>query len=82
MNMMNSTYSESMERRDCLIALYVSWTFVVTCQVNGQVDIWGHKVGHVDLVRPLTFLGHKICHTDHKGNADLWGHKIGHGDLL
>ena len=27
---------------------------------------------------PVTFWGHKLRQTDHKGHRDLWGHKIGH----
>ena len=30
---------------------------------------------------PVTFYGHKLRQTDHKGHRDLWGHKVGHGDL-
>ena len=30
---------------------------------------------------PVTFWGHKLGQTDHKGHRDLWGHKVGHGDL-
>ena len=40
----------------------------------------GHRVirGRHD---PLTFWGHNLGQTDHKGHRDLWGHKVGHGDL-
>ena len=30
---------------------------------------------------PVTFWGHKLGQTDHKGHRDLLGHKVGHGDL-
>ena len=59
-----TTYSESMERRDSLIALYICghlsgqvldlW---VKVKVKGQVDLWGHKVGHRDLLWPRDLLG-------------------------
>ena len=29
----------------------------------------------------VTFWGHKLGQTDHKGEVDLWVHKVGHGDL-
>ena len=60
----DTTYSESMEDRDSLIAL---WCYLDICghlsgqvldhwvkvKVKGQVDLWGHKVGHR---RPLMTL--------------------------
>ena len=63
-----TTYSESMERRDSLIAL---WCYLDICghlsgqvldpwvkvKVKGQVDLWGHKVGHRDLLWPRNLLG-------------------------
>ena len=30
---------------------------------------------------PVTFWGHTLGQTDHKGHRDFWGHKIGHGDI-
>ena len=42
----------------------------------------GDLCGQFDLVYdPLTFLGHKLGQTDHKGHRELLGHKVGHGDL-
>ena len=29
----------------------------------------------------VTYGGHKLGQTDHKGQVDFWGHKVGHGDL-
>ena len=63
-----TTYSESMERRDSLIALYCYLDICghlsgqvldlwVKVKVKGQVDLWGHKVGHRDLLWPRDLLG-------------------------
>ena len=59
----------SMEHSNCLITLYCCF------------DIWVIK--HVTMTSndPVTFWGHKLGQTDHKGYRDLWGHKVGHGDL-
>ena len=43
----------------------------VKVRVNGEVDLLGHKVGHVDLKWPLDLLGHTLGQTDHKGHRDL-----------
>ena len=37
--------------------------------------------GHGVIKGRVTFWGHKLGQTDHKGHRDLWGHKVGHGDL-
>ena len=63
-----TTYFESMERRDSLIALkcyldicgHLSGQVLdpwVKVKVKGQVDLWGHKVGHRDLLWPRDLLG-------------------------
>ena len=63
-----TAYSDSMERRDCLIALecyldicgHLSGQMLdpwVKVKVKGQVDLWGHKVGHRNLLWPRDLLG-------------------------
>ena len=58
MNMMKLLYSESMERRDYLIALKCcldicghlpGQMFDLKVKVKGQVDLMSHTVGHGDL---------------------------------
>ena len=48
------------------------------------MTLW--RFGVINKVKPttkvtVTFLGHKLGQTDHKGHHDLSGHKVGHGDL-
>ena len=61
-----TTYSERMERRDSLIALkcYLDICCHLSGQVHdhwvkvkGQIDLWGHEVGHHDLFWPRDLLG-------------------------
>ena len=63
-----TAYSESMERSDCLIALecyldicgHLSGQMLypwVKVKVKGQIDLWGHKVGHCDLLWPHDIFG-------------------------
>ena len=56
---LETTYSESMERRNCLIALNCCLDIsghllgqIFEVNVMGQEDLWGHKVGHDDLYWP------------------------------
>ena len=30
---------------------------------------------------PVTFWGHKLGQTNHKGNREIWGHEVGKGDI-
>ena len=30
----------------------------------------------------VTFRGHKLGQTDHKGHRDILGHEVGHGETL
>ena len=63
-----TAYSDSMERRDCLIVLecYLDICGHLSCQmldplvkdkVKGQVDLWAHKVGNCNLLWPRDLLG-------------------------
>ena len=48
---------------------------------NDPVTFWGHKLGQTDHKGHRDLCGHKVGQTDHKGHRDLWGHKVGHSDL-
>ena len=70
----------------------VAWTSVVTCQVKyltvtsrlrSKVKLNFGVIKKVmatsnDLV---TFWGHELGQTDHKGYVDLWGQKVRNSDL-
>ena len=55
----------------------VTWTSVVTCQVK-CLTLRPRSRSKVK----LTFWGHKLGKTNHKGHRELLGHKVGHGDVL